>query len=128
MSEKKVLIIDDDPNVSEVIEGYLEDLVAIKTFASNNPNEAIELIASEEIDLVVTDIIMPEINGIDLAQHIRDKFPQVKILVFSGGGASGDIFAGVAVDTALDKGADAGILKPFSKDELLEVIVPLLKS
>ena len=42
MSEKKVLIIDDDPNVSEVIEGYLEDLVAVKTLASNNPNEAID--------------------------------------------------------------------------------------
>ena len=82
---KTVLVVDDEPNVLRLICRLLESK-GFKVFGANCGETAIPiwLEHSQEIDLLLTDVVMPGISGFDLAAALRNKKPGLKVLVISG--------------------------------------------
>jgi CheY-like chemotaxis protein len=124
---KKILVVDDDHNILEVIEGYLNEHEDFQTKTCDSAIKAVEVLKQEEFDLVITDVIMPDMNGLELTEYIYQNFPQIKILACSGGGVAGRVVAGLALDQALEEGATNAILKPFSEEELMTKVRNLLE-
>ena len=86
-------------------------------------NQGIALYRADPADLVVTDLIMPEKEGIETIIELREEFPAVRILAISGGGS---IEPGEPLTDARFLGADAALSKPFTLAELQETVSRLL--
>lgn len=119
---KKVLIVDDEPFILEGLQHSLTDKGFDVTTAENGENALSLLSQSYHPDLVITDIIMPEKDGIEVIWSLKEKYPDVRIIAISGGGR---ISATDHLKIAKKLGADAILTKPFSTDELMETIETL---
>jgi CheY-like chemotaxis protein len=91
--KKKILVIDDDIDVIEAIAIVLDDIYALSTFV--NPLEAIEKLKTEKFDLIITDLVMPDINGIEVIAKIRENDTETPVVVFSR------LLASESVDTEI---------------------------
>lgn len=114
----KILIVDD----SSFMRKILKDLLSAKGYTlteAENGAEALQRYASEKPDLVLLDIIMPEVNGIEVLKKIGK---EAKIVVISAVGQE------KMVEEAKKLGALDYIVKPFDNDKVLEVITTILKS
>lgn len=111
----RVLVVDDDPDVNYVIRnriashGYLVD-------SAENGEEALERMAKILPDLVIVDVAMPGMNGLDLLQRIRESFQDVAVIITTAFGSER-----VVID-ALRRGADDYLRKPFELSELRTVL------
>jgi DNA-binding response OmpR family regulator len=118
-----ILIVDDDPMVRETIKHILisEDYeVAI----AQDGRQAVDVFRKSPVDLVVTDIIMPEKDGIEVIKEIRALQQDVRVLAISGGGRIGNTdFLKIAEKL----GAFAVLAKPFDPDEFIEKVKFCLK-
>ncbi len=106
-----ILIVEDDTSILELGQKMLKSL-GYKVWAVNSPPRAIELIKDRKIDLLLTDVILPEMNGRELADRLLAVRPDLKILFMSGYTANVIAHRGV-----LEQGVNF-IPKPFSKKEL----------
>jgi CheY-like chemotaxis protein len=129
-----VLLIDDDVDVRDAVKKVLirsgYDVAAVSS-AEDGINEA----SSRGFDVVITDIIMPGMNGVDAIKKIRKILPKVRILAISGGGNFGpSAFKPEAITTtaylqaAAEAGADGILTKPFEKKELIERLDQLFEA
>ncbi len=115
---EKILLIEDDKDFSEMLslmlerEGYEVECV-------ENGIEGLQMIRKNHFDLVITDIIMPEKEGLETILEIRQIKPDSKIIAISGGGRSA---AGSYLKTAEYFGAVKAFQKPFDKTEFLESV------
>jgi len=107
---KKVLIVEDIPDHAFLIQHTLVNM-AFLTFACNNVFRALEMIRLKEFDLVITDLKMPEMWGIDFIRYIRKFDLYIPIVVVT---ASADI---KTKSEALEAGANFFIPKPFRKND-----------
>ncbi|MEE8060016.1 MAG: response regulator [Pseudomonadales bacterium] len=121
---KKILIIDDDNDFNESLKDYLEyeDFEVVCAF---DGKQGLSLVYQEEPDLIITDIIMPELEGIEFLQKIADNPPAfpAKIIAISGGGR---IDGAKYLVVAQGLGADYIFEKPLDIEKLIEVIRKLL--
>ena len=83
MGPETVLIVDDDPMILTFIEEEIGQY-GYKPILANNAEEALAFAEKERVDLLLTDIMMPGINGIDLAKQFAVLNPEIKILFMSG--------------------------------------------
>ena len=112
------LVVDDDPMVRDVVVRTLSS-AGYPVEAASNGSEAVKIFTETPFPIVVTDIVMPEKEGIETILELRRIAPEVKILAISGGGRErGKEF----LRYASRLGANAVLSKPFRKAELLEVI------
>jgi DNA-binding response OmpR family regulator len=118
-----ILVIDDDASVREVVSEMLR-LEGHDVTIAENGREAIPLLAASHFDLVITDLIMPEKEGIETISEIRRTDSRIPIVAISGGGRLGP---GDYLETARYIGADATLAKPFARQELLATIEALLE-
>ncbi len=119
----RILVVDDDVEVREMIKKMLSGQNYDVLLAANG-NESMKIIKNEpDIDIVITDIIMPEKEGIETILEIKRDFPHIRILAISGGGR-GDPQNYLVLAKGL--GADLTLGKPFIKQELLEAVNALL--
>ena len=121
----KILVVDDEKEITEVVDMYLEDSghsVTCVTCAL----EALAWTQKNEVNLLITDILMPNMNGLELITEIIKEHPEIKILAISGGGESGGIVKEMCLSTASDLGANKTLTKPFTKEELVYNIDRLL--
>lgn len=116
-----ILIVDDEAKFANALKLLLKQK-GLEVSAVHNAQEALDFIGKNSVDLVLTDVIMPGMNGIDLTKKLNQDFPETKIVVFSGGGDSGEMVAKILTDAALDEGALQSLTKPFSREDLLERI------
>lgn len=123
---KSILVVDDDETIGEIICEYLGEEGYDLTYESSS-ELALEKLTKQNFDLVITDLMMPGLNGLELTEHIFKNFPQTKVLACSGGGQSGKLVAGMALDQALQEGASNAIMKPFSAEELKIKVANLLR-
>lgn len=100
----KVLVIDDDPAMTELIKLLLSPSPFV-VLAANDGQEGIDLARTEQPDIILLDLMMPEINGWQVCKRIR-KFSQVPIIILSALDNPG------LVANALDAGADDYLIKP----------------
>ena len=119
--DKTILVVDDEAGIRSSVRGVLAD-EGYRVLEAEDGRGALQLIASEHPRLVILDIWMPEMDGIELLRHIRDSHPGTPVIVISG---HGNIETAV---TATKLGAFDFIEKPFSLDGLLHVVDRALES
>ena len=119
----RMLVIDDDPSIRSLVSGLLEACGHSVVLAENG-RVGMKLFEKGEIDLVVTDIVMPEQEGIATIGAIRRLSPLVPILAISGSNTIGRY--GDYLHAAEVLGASATLPKPFVPDELIATIDRLL--
>jgi two-component system KDP operon response regulator KdpE len=106
-----ILVVDDEPQITRVLKTTLSSQgYAIRT--ASDGDEALQVMKEWTPDLLITDLVMPHMNGLELCRHVRAKSP-LPIIVLSVKGEEK-----IKVD-ALDAGADDYVTKPFSVNELL---------
>jgi len=114
----RVLVIDDNSDVRDTLRWLLEGEGYSVSVAANG-FEGLRLQRKEPADIVLTDIFMPEQDGIETLWKFREEFPSVPIIVMSGGGAArGTNY----VIVARELGAKKTLRKPLDPEELLEVV------
>ncbi len=118
-----ILIIEDDKELREMIKTALirKDNVVLE---AENGKEALIHFKPSVTDLVITDLIMPDEDGLKVIMKIREMKRSIKIIAISGGGKAGP---GSYLDLAKALGADVVYSKPFSINELILKIEDLLK-
>ena len=119
----RVLVIDDDPTIRSLVTGILESLGHSLVQAVDG-RAGTAIFAKESFDLVVTDIVMPEQEGIETITAIRRVNRTVPILAISGSatvGGSGDYLRAAAA-----LGASATLQKPFAPDDFVNAVEKLL--
>ena len=89
IANRKILIVDDEHPIADTLAAILQQN-GFDVYVAYSGNRAIELASRIEPDLVVSDIMMPDKNGIEVTAAIRAKLPQCKTLLFSGSAAAAD--------------------------------------
>jgi CheY-like chemotaxis protein len=127
-----VLIIDDEIDVREAIRRVLERS-GFSVRAADGAADALELLRLQTSDVVITDIIMPKINGVEAIHTLRAEFPHVRIIAISGGGNFGitaykpnAITTSAYLAAAERAGAHYILTKPFESVELLRAVETVL--
>ncbi len=113
----RIFIVDDHPMVVAGLQTLLRDLKGIAVAgAVSNAFEAIPFLKENEVDVILLDINLPDINGIDLCKKIRKEFPAIKILGMS------TFSERSYISRMIENGASGYLLKSVSKEEIAEAI------
>lgn len=118
----QLLLVDDEPGLREAVQAYLEDSGFTVDVASN-AREGLELARQKLPDLVITDIMMPQVDGYQFLKQLREE-PQFKglpVVFLTARGMTSDRIQGYTA------GCDAYLPKPFDPDELVAIVTNLLK-
>jgi two-component system KDP operon response regulator KdpE len=118
-STTRALVVEDDPNIVDLIRSNLA-IRGFDTVVSLDGLRALNLLETEEPDIVLLDLMLPEVDGFELCQLIRERSPVAIIVVSARGGERDKV-------TALNMGADDYLTKPFSIEELLARITATLR-
>jgi DNA-binding NtrC family response regulator len=110
-----VLIVDDEPNVRRVLGTQLEQAGWATTRAESG-EQALDLVRAQDPDLVITDLKMPGMDGMDLLGRLQASFPEIPVIMLTAHGTVSN-----AVD-AMKRGAHDFITKPFDRDEVVELV------
>lgn len=116
----QILIIEDDQRLANIIKRGLDENGYDATIAYDG-KMGLKLALGQDFDLIISDIILPEINGLDVCRQIRTRKPFVPILMLTALGTTDDKVEG------FDAGADDYLVKPFEIRELLARIKALIK-
>jgi len=119
-----ILIIDDDPIIRAYLRAVLEGEDGHRLQEAQNGDEGIQLYRKHPFDLVITDILMPVKDGVELILEMTESFSNVRIIAMSGGGRGLD--ATFNLDMAKDFGAMRVLTKPFSAEDLRSAVADLL--
>lgn len=110
--DTRVLIVDDENIILDILQEHLGTR-GFECVVAGTPGEALVLLREREADLLLTDIVMPGMSGIDLAQSARNLWPDLGVIVMTG---KQDVTTAIS---ALRAGADDYVLKPFDFEEML---------
>ncbi|MBF2001125.1 MAG: response regulator transcription factor [Synechococcales cyanobacterium C42_A2020_086] len=119
---KRLLLIDDDPNLILLVKDYLE-FRGYEVITADNGQEALEVLDKDTPDMIICDVMMPQMDGYSLVEHVR-KNPRtswIPVLFLSAKGQSQDRVKG------LNTGADVYMVKPFEPEELVAQVESSLK-
>lgn len=116
-SKKRVLVVDDEPAILRFVSTKLS-LVGYQVLTTTSGEEALKLVQSEEPDIIVLDVLMAPMSGLDVLERLRT-FSRIPVIVFTG--------RSFIADQALKLGASDHIAKPFDPDELVKKIRNILK-
>ncbi|EEB35448.1 response regulator receiver domain protein [Anaerococcus hydrogenalis DSM 7454] len=119
MNKIKILLIEDEKGISKIMKSYLEK-EDYKVFQAFDGKEGLEIFESEDIDLVLLDLMIPKISGEDLIKEIRNK-SNVPVIMVTAKVSEDDIVNGLKL------GADDYVTKPFSPKELMQRIKTVLR-
>jgi len=113
-SKYKILVVDDIPANILLLKVMLEQS-KLQVFTAGSSKEAYTQLNKEPVDLILLDILMPEVNGFELAEQLKNNpdYQDIPIIFLTALNATSDIIKG------FDLGADDFISKPFNKEELL---------
>ena len=113
-----ILVVDDDRPLGDMIQEFLVG-TGYNVLRAENGMAALLICAESKVDLVLTDILMPDGEGTELIMNLVESHPNVKIIAMSGGGIGS---AGAYLRPAKILGALQTIAKPFSQEELLTTV------
>ena len=115
----KILVVDDEVNIRRVVREYAE-FEGYEVAEAENGMEAVEMVKSEDFDLIVMDIMMPKLDGFSTCKEIK-KYKTVPVIMLSARGEEYDKLFG------FELGIDDYVVKPFSPKELMARIKAVLK-
>ncbi|NEQ76817.1 MAG: response regulator transcription factor [Okeania sp. SIO2C9] len=118
----KILLVDDEPGLREAVQAYLEDS-GFNVNVASNANEGWDILQSYLPDLVITDIMMPQIDGYQFLQKLREdpRFKVLPVVFLTAKGMTTDRIQGYQA------GCDAYLSKPFDPEELVAIVENLLE-
>ena len=129
---QNILVVDDEPDESDAGK-YVLDRAGYSVRTVESAMDALAELARNPADLVITDIIMPQINGVEAIEAIRKAFPSVRIIAISGGGNFGvteyqptAITTTAYLSSAEKAGAHLVLTKPFESVELIRSVEHVL--
>ncbi|HUL29900.1 MAG TPA: response regulator [Thermodesulfobacteriota bacterium] len=114
----RVLIVDDFPTMRRILKNVLRQIHIENTLEAQNGKEALDLLRKEEVDLIICDMLMPEMTGMELLRVCKDD-PQISRIPFIMVTAEAQK---KAVMDAIKAGVDNYITKPFTADRLQDAI------
>jgi CheY-like chemotaxis protein len=112
----RILVVEDDQETRAAVAGMLQDHTV---FQAANGKEALRLLNAQAIDLLITDLVMPAMDGIETIVAVRREFPQLKIIAVSGAAAQ---VRDASLSTAKQLGANDTLHKPFTREELINTV------
>jgi len=116
-----ILVVDDELNMRLVLGAMLKK-EGYEVFSAANGVEALEVLQQEEVDVVITDLKMPKLDGMGLLEEILDQYAETPVIIITAHGT-----VATAVD-AIKKGAFDYITKPFEQDDLKNIISKAIKT
>lgn len=119
----RILVVDDETGIITVLKEMLLRL-GYEVLTAGGGNEALEKLSIGGIDLVITDIVMPDIDGLELISNIQSLYPRIKVIAISGGGAQDG--PETYLHDAKELGAARCLTKPFMLKELANMVKDLL--
>lgn len=121
---KTILIVEDSATTRALIRAVIEELGEFETVEASSGFEALKILPQQEYDLIITDINMPDINGLELINFVRNnpRYNQIPIIIVSTERSEEDKKRGMAL------GATAYVTKPFKSLELQEIIQKTIAS
>jgi CheY-like chemotaxis protein len=119
---RRVLVVDDDPQIRDLLRTVFESK-GYTVHAAGDGKQALAMVKGLRPDVVVTDIVMPEMEGIELIRLMRQVARDVRIVAMSGTGEDSPYLKGASL-----LGADAAVAKPLEIDSLLKMVRELLAS
>lgn len=119
----RVLVIDDEPEITEIVETFLAES-GYQVSVENNPSEAVQRARAFKPDVILLDIMMPGVDGYDICQQLKGdpQFAETPIIFLTGKDRSDDM------GRSFRSGGDMFIKKPFSCERLLEIVNIVLVS
>ncbi|MCR4291555.1 MAG: response regulator [Candidatus Kuenenia sp.] len=122
---KQILIVDDDAQIRECIKLFLEKQ-GFRVFDAPNGFKAIELCKLARFDLIIADIYMPGMDGIQFIEELQKFSPEVKVIAISGGERGHFFTSNMPLHSAMHRGAFCSLSKPFKMAELLHAVKEIL--
>ena len=121
---KRILVVDDSATMRALVVASLQQIAPdIKITEAENGFEALRALPRDAFDLIITDINMPDINGLDLVSFVKSKpaYRTIPLVIVSTEGSERDLDRGVSL------GADAYVVKPFDPEDLRGIVTALLE-
>jgi two-component system chemotaxis response regulator CheY len=124
MNSIKILVVDDSMTLRRILTNALKSLGFPETVEAVNGKDALEKLASNNVDFIITDWNMPEMNGLDFIKEVRSNpvYTSMPILMITTHGSEQDVIE------ALQAKVNSYIVKPFTPQELKEKIEGILKT
>lgn len=118
----QLLLVDDEPGLREAVQVYLEDDNEFAVTAVASAAEAFEVLETNTFELVISDVMMPKVDGYQFLQRLRedDRFKSLPVVFLTARGMTGDRIQGYQA------GCDAYLPKPFEPEELMAIVRNLL--
>lgn len=115
---KKILITEDSSVMRSLLVSAIESMEGYRIVEATSGFDALRLLPREQVDLIITDINMPDINGLELISYVRNNpnYRSIPLFIISTEGGEKDLEKGLAI------GADEYLVKPFAPERLLELI------
>lgn len=117
---EKIGIVDDEKDILELIDVNLKNS-GFKTYLFENGESAIKALERENLDLMIVDLMLPDIDGFELVKLIKNKYPQTPVIILTAKGSEIDKVVGFEI------GGDDYIVKPFSVRELIARVKAVLR-
>ncbi len=118
-----ILLVDDDGPLRSVLRRTLER-AGYAVLEASDGRSALRALGHDAVDLVLTDIIMPDMEGIELMRELRKARPELPVIVMSGGGI---LAPNVYLQMASDLGAVRVLAKPFDSADLLSAVAATVR-
>ena len=122
LETRKIIIVEDEEDIREIIQ-YTLNREGYKAFSVGNGQDALQMIRETIPDLVLLDLMLPDLSGIDICRHLKSNLEteDIRIVMVTAKGTEADIVLGLSL------GADDYVTKPFSPRELLERVKAVLR-
>lgn len=120
-----VLVIDDNPELRSILRAHLEANGHHVELAENGDAGLAVLDTLQTIDIVLTDILMPQRDGVEVLRSVKKRWPELPVIAISGGGWIG---AGELLSMAERLGADQVLQKPVRRDDLIRAVDAALQA
>ena len=111
----RILVVDDDPKSRNIVERLLT-LTDYEVEIVISGEEAVKRLKRSEFNLVLTDLDMPGMDGLELLSHVKSRYPDIPVIVVSG------VASEESKNEALEVGAEGLLSKPYTRDQLLAII------
>jgi len=118
---QRILVIDDELDMLMLLRMIIEDNTNYEVETTNNPSEALKLLTEKDYNLVISDLKMPGMDGIELFDELREIKPDVPVIIMTAYGSL------ETSEEAMKKGVADFITKPFRKDSILFTISRVLE-